>query len=149
MKNVTFRLTIIALTFILVTIGITYLGSNSNTKAFKNNPAQATPGEKQLNTYINKGKPSIILFTSQYCRDCIEVKPIINKLETLHKDKINFLTIDVQKTDALGEAAINKYKVFGVPFVVFIKKDGTLQKSFIGSRTEDTYKQQLELLLRN
>lgn len=106
-------------------------------------------GEEVLEGLITNGKPSIIYFTSDYCRDCQQVKPVIKKLEDSYKDKINFLTVDIRENSSLNKAAIRKYRVFGVPLVVFIKKDGTKQKIINSFNPIDTYKNQTEILLKD
>lgn len=139
--------------FILGSNNSSIIGKNKDLLSFNKtkNVAVQKPktGEEVLKSLITNGKPSIISFTSDYCRDCQQVKPIIKKLEDSYKNKINFLTIDIRENSSLNKAAIRKYRVFGVPLVVFVKKDGTKQKIINGFNPMDTYKNQTDILLKD
>lgn len=123
--------------------------TETTTETHKAPQDKTTSGEKQLNKILTNGKPSVLYFTSEYCRDCQEVKPIIEKLKEEYEKDINFLIVDIKATDELSQEAIKRFRILGVPFTVFVKKDGVKKKNMPGSFTEDAYKTQALLLLED
>ncbi|MGD9579932.1 MAG: thioredoxin family protein [Vampirovibrionia bacterium] len=106
-----------------------------------------TPGDTELEELINNGKPTVIYFSSEYCRDCQQVKPIIKNLEKKYSKKANFLTIDIRENSSIAKAAIKKYKILGVPMTVFVKKDGTKSKIISGYYPENSFETQITTII--
>lgn len=106
-----------------------------------------TPGEISLERLIRNGKPTVLFFTSEYCRDCIQVKPIIENMEKKFTNKVNFLTIDIREKSDLGNAAIKKFRILGVPMTVFLKKDGTKTEILSGYYPESSFEHQLNTII--
>jgi thioredoxin 1 len=102
---------------------------------------------QSLSALVSNGKPSVIIFGSKMCQDCLKVKPIMQKLEEEYGQKINFINIDIRSKEAITKEAVKKYRVFGVPTVIFVDKKGKNKKELIGYNEEKKYKAQLEALL--
>lgn len=154
------RLIITTLVIISTVSVISFISLNKESKALivpdKNatnteKPVDAdknkTPGEIKLDKLIHNGKPTVVYFTSEYCRDCIQVKPIIESLEKKYTGKVNFLTVDIRKQSAISKAAIKKFKILGVPMTVFIKKDGTKLKTLSGYYPESSFEDNLTTII--
>jgi thiol-disulfide isomerase/thioredoxin len=157
MEKFTFKKMMTATALIFIAFLIIFSGLNKNTQdihakpdtkpcPIKQKPSSA--GQEQLNSYIYNGKPSVLFFTSQFCRDCQDVKPIIKELEKKYEDKINFITIDVRATDAMSKEAIKTFRVLGVPLTIFLNKKGSKEKSLAGSYPQDSYETLVEKLLK-
>ena len=146
---------ITALVVIISVLSVSYLLSNNQSRADKveekpkvvKKVDKSTPGDRNLESIITNGKPTVLYFTSEYCRDCIQVKPIIEKLQLTYKDKVDFIIADIRAQDPLSKAAIKKYRVLGVPITVFVKKDGTKYKSLAGYYPEDSFTKQIDVML--
>ena len=146
-------------TFLIVIISITcltYLTLNKESKAIKEPEktttkatkvvSKDTPGGKQLNEILSNGKPTVLYFTSQYCRDCQQVKPIIEKLQKKYSESVDFLIVDVRAKDSLSKAALRKYRILGIPITIFIKKDGTKVKTLASLNPKVKFKNYLKAL---
>lgn len=115
----------------------------------KKKQKKGTIGDQQLNMIIENGKPSIVYFTSQFCRSCQQVKEIIKELEKEYEGKVDFLVVDIRANDSLTKAAMKKYRVLGVPMTIFVKKDGTKQKVFADYYPKENFENQVKILLEN
>jgi len=92
-----------------------------------------------------KGKPTLINFTANYCKACLEEIPRLNQLKRLYKNKINFIAIfdvernpgDVEKTIVKHpfdfhiirntESFKNQLNIKNLPYNIFIDKDGYIR----------------------
>ncbi|MEW5822697.1 MAG: thioredoxin family protein [Cyanobacteriota bacterium] len=120
--------------------------SKPKTKITKDT-SKSTPGKALLEETLQNGKPTVLYFTSEYCRDCLQVKPIIDKLEKKYSESVNFLIIDVRAKDSLSKEAIKKFKILGVPIAIFVKKDGTKSKVLAGYYPENAFEENITTLL--
>jgi thiol:disulfide interchange protein DsbD len=134
-----------------------FMGFNKESEASKQAEETKAPevkihkdsaGEEQLNLYIRNGKPTLLYFTSDYCRDCQEVKPVIESLKKKYEDQVDVLIVDIRASDALSKEAIKQYRVLGVPMTVFVKKDGSKYKVVPGSYPEETYERHVQAILK-
>lgn len=79
------------------------------------------------------GKPMIVDFSASWCRPCKHLKPIFENLAEEFRDRITFVTIDVDEHPELSQA----YNVKSVPMIVFLNKDGQIQNTIIGFQNKD------------
>lgn len=114
-----------------------------------------------------KGKNVIMLFGSIYCKPCIELLPVFNKLyENNKSSKVLILGIDIDKTTEEKEIkkfatekkirfpfyidTINcagRHKVFMLPTVLLIDPDGKEAKRFMGFKPYNVLEDALEKLV--
>lgn len=149
------------LTYLLIALSVLsifYFFTNTETMAKKDDDKPKTttkktitnlpPGEIELNKILTNGKPTVIYFGSSFCKDCQQVKPVVEKLQKSHEEEIDFLIVDVRDKDPLSKAAIKKFRVLGVPLTVFVKKDGSKQTVFAGFYPESNFEEQIEIILK-
>lgn len=133
--------------FIVASLAISacLLSCGGNAKAEANNEnegttlSQTTNSSESVYKVINgkiipiNGKPTIVDFSASWCPPCQKLKPIFAKLEEEFKDRINFVTIDVDNNPELSQA----YSVQSIPMLVFLNKDGEIQNTIVGFRDRD------------
>jgi thioredoxin 1 len=70
-----------------------------------------------LKELLNDAKPGLVVFSASWCGPCKVLKPAVHEAETLHKDKLNVLILDV---DSSGED-YSSCGVTSVPTCIFFK----------------------------
>lgn len=87
-------------------------------------------------------KPAWLLFHSNGCQSCVEMKELYEKVKVEYKDEINFY--DVLIEDSANDNLIKKYNVYLIPTSVFIDKNGEVTYSQVGSIPEEMVREKLE-----
>lgn len=80
--------------------------------------------ENQAVAQVGQNMPQVIKFSSQMCKDCIEMGKLFNEIMPDYNSYIKFININAQKTDKQTQNLIRKYKVNVVPTIIYINKDG-------------------------
>lgn len=120
---------------------------------------------KEVSLSDFKGKPLIVNFWASWCGPCREEAPILVKAAEEYGNKVQFLGIIFQDTEAgakdfieefkitypngmdtSGQAA-QAYKITGVPETFFIDANGMLRAKWLGALTEEKLKSLAELIL--
>lgn len=104
MKNI---ITILLIIIVPVAVYL-YLGENSDTTS-----AVAK----------DKTKPSVMIFTSAMCLDCQKMKSVINEVQPIYSDKINFLSINALDKNKKVQEYIKKYGIVLVPTIIFVDEN--------------------------
>ena len=104
MKNI---ITILLILFVPVAVYL-YLSKNSDTTS-----AIAK----------DKTRPSIMIFTSTMCLDCQKMKSVINEVQPIYSDKINFISINALDKNKKVQDDIKKYGVVLVPTIIFVDEN--------------------------
>ena len=73
-----------------------------------------------LNSAKKDGKVVMLELGSVGCRPCEQMKPVMEKLRTNYKGKLEVLFIDVRK----DRDAAKKFGVYAIPTQVFLDKNG-------------------------
>ena len=103
MKNI---ITILLILFVPVAVYL-YLSKNSDTTS-----AIAK----------DKTRPSIMIFTSTMCLDCQKMKSVINEVQPIYSDKINFISINALDKNKKVQEYIKKYGIVLVPTIYLLMK---------------------------
>ncbi len=74
-----------------------------------------------LNKAKKEGKAVMLELGSVGCVPCEQMKPVMEKLRTNYKGKLEVLFVDVRKDRETGR----KFHVFAMPTQVFLDKNGT------------------------
>ncbi|MCF7899217.1 thioredoxin [Candidatus Babeliales bacterium] len=85
--------------------------------------------EKEFNQIIKSKSFVVADFYATWCMPCKKMLPVIEKLAQNHKDKIQFIKVNVDNNGMLAR----KYNVFGVPTFILIK-NGEEKERFTGAR---------------
>ena len=100
---------------------------------------QSVPYESAL----SNGKPTLVEFYADWCTSCQSLAPIMSKFHEQYDSRVNFVMLNVDEPP--GRQRIEQYQVKGVPQFFFMKPDGRVIKTLVGSVPEpilgDLFKQ--------
>lgn len=96
-----------------------------------------------LKGYDYTGKtPVIIDFYATWCGPCKALSPLIEKLAEEYEGRIKVLKVDVDKNEALAQAA----RIMSIPTLFFIDREGNIERR-VGGMPYAALAQQAEKLL--
>ncbi len=81
---------------------------------------QAAGLDDMLNKARKEGKVVMLELGAEDCIPCRQMKPVMEKLRTDYKGKLEVLFVDVTKE----REASRKFRVFAIPTQVFLDKNG-------------------------
>lgn len=97
-----------------------------------------------LKGYDFTGKtPVVIDFYATWCGPCRALSPLIEKLATEYEGRVKVLKVDVDKNQALAEAA----RIMSIPTLFFIDIEGRIER-VVGGLPYGQLVQQVEGLLK-
>ena len=94
---------------------------------------------------MNPAKPTVIDFNATWCVPCRKFEPVFNQAAAAFRDKVDFVSIDIDKNPQTAAA----FGVESIPTVVLIKTDGSMQK-YVGTEeiaTLDKFSDKVKALL--
>ncbi len=86
-------------------------------------------------------KLTLVDFSADWCGPCKMLHPVLDKLTKELSDKVNFLTVDIDK----DPAAANQFGVRGVPTMVIFHGGKEIDR-MVGFRDKASLKRELEAL---
>ncbi len=93
----------------------------------------------EVNSFLDMvGKseqPYLVLFWGSGCSPCDSIKPIFDKMETLHRDKVKFVSLKASENWKLA----GHYRIIAVPTLLYVTNN-LVNKKFIGPKTEEDIK---------
>jgi thioredoxin 1 len=92
-------------------------------------PLTTTPLEKALSS----GTPTLAEFGRGTCIPCKEMKPILDELASLYKDKLNVVIVSVDDYRSLT----SRYGIMAIPTQIFFDSSGTETSRHIGFYPEN------------
>ena len=75
-------------------------------------------------TAMEKSRPTIMVFSSTMCLDCQKLKVVINELENIYNNKVNFVKYNALDKDRKIKEYIKKYEITLVPTTLIFDKNG-------------------------
>lgn len=102
--------------------------------------SKAPRESKVMDKIVENGKPTIIDFSATWCQPCRMMKPIFDKLADKYGDKINFVSIDVDKNPQLA----NKYQIQSIPAFIFLDEDGNESNRIVGAVPEEKIEEEIK-----
>jgi thioredoxin 1 len=92
--------------------------------------------ENQFNNVINSDMERLFVidFYADWCRPCRILSPMIKEIALEYKDIASFCKVDVDRNQSLAA----KYKVSGIPYIVFIK-NGAVVHAITGLMPKEKY----------
>jgi len=98
-----------------------------------------------LQTALSNGKPTMIEFWADYCKDCQYMAPGMSRLHAEYSNDVNFVLLDGNKPE--NQEAVSKFRVDGIPHITFVEPDGkTIDTTLIGLIPKDVVRANLEAL---
>ena len=79
------------------------------------------------------GKPQVIKFTSQMCRDCQTMNNIFKEIFPKYGDSIVLTEIQVQENSDYNQSMIKKYNVTLVPTIILLDSKGKTVRRIEGA----------------
>ena len=86
--------------------------------------------------------PVIIDFYATWCAPCQALAPMLKRLADEYEGRIKVLKVDVDKNQALAEAA----RIMSIPTFFFISRDGSISRN-VGGMPYEQLKSRAEQLL--
>lgn len=98
-----------------------------------------------FDTAIANEKPSLIEFYANWCTSCQALAPTLDKLHQKYKENINFVALDID--DTRWQSIASQYRVFGIPYLVFLTSDRQVKKTLVGQTPELVIDREITSLL--
>ncbi len=92
----------------------------------------------------DKTKPSVMIFTSAMCLDCQKMKSIINEVEPIYNDKVNFISINALDKSKKVQEYIKKYSIVLVPTIIFVDENENQKNKVEGYIPKDELIKEVE-----
>jgi thioredoxin 1 len=86
--------------------------------------------------------PKVIDFYATWCGPCKMIAPIIEELATEYEGKVIFEKVDVDENSAMAQ----EYDVEAIPTLVFMKVDGTYEKT-VGFKDKEAIKAEIAKIM--
>lgn len=90
------------------------------------------------------GRPVVVDFFATWCGPCKALAPRLDQLAGDFGDRIKFVSVNIDQAQALAA----RFKVEGVPTLLFFGKDGKLADASVGLVPAETLRAKLEPLAR-
>jgi cytochrome c biogenesis protein CcmG/thiol:disulfide interchange protein DsbE len=112
-----------------------------------------------------KGKPVLVNFWASWCIPCEDEAPTLERIARAYRDRVTFIGVDVQDTDAGGREFIHRfgvsypngpdpsgsisvdYGMSGVPESYFVDRDGKIVRKWQGPLDDQRLRAFLDELL--
>ena len=91
---------------------------------------------------IKSNLPVLVDLWAPWCRPCLMVAPVVEKLAESYQGRFKFSRLNVDQNPLTAA----KYKVMSIPTLLLIK-DGTVVDTVIGAVPEQTLQPKIEALL--
>lgn len=85
------------------------------------------------NAFFPESLPMVVDFSATWCPPCQKYKPIFEAVKALYKDKVIFLSVDVDKNPGLASS----YKASQIPTTVFLLPGGGELGRQVGLLSQD------------
>ena len=83
---------------------------------------------------LDSKTPIIVDFWAEWCGPCRVIKPIMEQLDELYKEKIEVIKCDVDRSPNTSK----QYNIFSIPTVMFFK-DGEMKDKQVGAHQLESY----------
>jgi len=86
--------------------------------------------------------PVLVDLWAPWCRPCLIVAPVVDKLAENYKGRFKFCRLNVDQNPKTAA----RYRIMSIPTLIFLK-DGKVMDTVIGAVPEQTLKPKIEALL--
>lgn len=109
-------------------------------------PTSNSPATEEIKNGKQNGESMWLLFRSDTCPPCREMKKIFDRLEPEYKGKVKFISIDVDNRENAGLA--KEYGVTYIPATFIIDSNGELSYQEIGLMPEEDLQAELDKVVK-
>lgn len=109
-------------------------------------PASNSPAAQEIENGKQNGESMWLLFRSDTCPPCREMKKIYERLEPEYKGKVKFISIDVDNRENAG--LVKEYGVTYIPATFIIDNKGELSYQEIGLMPEEDLRAELDKVVK-
>jgi thioredoxin-like negative regulator of GroEL len=102
--------------------------------------------KKKAMEMVFQGQPVVLEFTSPSCGVCKDMKPLVDKLKTEYKGRVNFVVVSTDSPE--GAALMEEYPVEYVPSFYLLLDRETHFDHFEGPATEPVFRGLLDNMLK-
>ena len=85
----------------------------------------------------------VVIFTAPWCRDCMVLKPILERLEPEFSDKINFFAVDFDTEENLKD----ELNIRRIPTMIFYKNGEETGQRLVEPDSQEVVKTALSKLI--
>lgn len=125
---------IITIILILILPVLVYFGLSKN--------SETTSANAEL-----PNKPTIMIFSSTMCYDCKKLKLVLNEIEPLYSEKVNFVHFDALKNDKKIKKYIKDYNIMLTPTTIILDKNNENFKKIEGYIIKENLINEIEALI--
>lgn len=90
------------------------------------------------------GQPVVVDFFATWCGPCKALAPRLDKLAGEFGDRVKFVSVNIDQAQSLA----TRFKVEGVPTLLFFGRDGKITDASVGLVSAETLRAKLETLAR-
>ena len=109
-------------------------------------PASNSSAAREIESGKQNGDSMWLLFRSDTCPPCREMKKIYDRLEPEYKGKVKFIAIDVDDKENAGLA--KEYGVTFIPAIFIIDSNGEITCQEIGLMPEEDLRAELDKVVK-
>ena len=109
-------------------------------------PTLNSPAAQEIKSGKQNGESMWLLFRSDTCPPCREMKKVYDRLEPEYKGKVKFIAIDVDDRKNAGPA--KEYGVTYIPATFIIDSNGELSYQEIGLMPEEDLRAELDKVVK-
>jgi len=91
---------------------------------------------------IKSDLPVLVDFWASWCRPCLMIAPVVEKLSEKYDGRFKFCRLNVDQNPKTAA----KYQVMSIPMLLFLK-DGTVADTVIGAVPEQVLQPKIDALL--
>ncbi|CAE7373779.1 AXR1 [Symbiodinium microadriaticum] len=128
-----------------------YLRGRSDVLAPADMIAAAGAQSRPLQVALQSGRPLLVDFSATWCADCVVMAPILEEMQKLYGDDVEFVTMDVSNwTRNSGDEDMDwwtrEFRVDGIPHIAFVLPDRRVVTALIGNLPREVLVANIEAL---
>ncbi|WP_457556095.1 thioredoxin domain-containing protein [Candidatus Pyrohabitans sp.] len=98
---------------------------------------------KDYEAALKSGKPTVLEFSATWCKICVQMQPVVEKMKTKYGDRVNFVVLNFDRERSLA----GEYGVMGTPTFILFNASGDVVGGAVGYIPEDRFEEMVVQLL--
>jgi len=146
MKIKSINMAVLVVVVILLGIFLYYKLVQPQDQPEPTTPTSNSPAAQEIENGRQNGESMWLLFRSDTCPPCREMKKVYDRLEPEYKGKVKFIAIDVDDKENAGLA--KEYGVTFIPATFIIDSNGEITCQEIGLMPEEDLRAELDKVVK-